>query len=69
LCVSCISTRAFYVFLVCVNMSLPADDADSSEENTAPNSEDTPAVSAEDDDDSDAPLVLKVLPSSVTAES
>jgi len=46
-----------------------ADDADSSEEDTAPNSEATPAASAEDDDDSDAPLVLKALPSSVTAES
>jgi len=52
------------------HFSHSADDADSSEQDTAPNSEATPAVSTEeDDDDSDAPLVLKALPSSVTAES
>ena len=48
----------------------PADDADSSEDDTAPNREATPATPVEDDDDgSDAPLVLQALPSSVTAES
>ncbi|XP_065903832.1 uncharacterized protein [Dysidea avara] len=45
-----------------------ADDADSSEEDTTLSSEATPATPVEDDDDSDAPLVLKVLPPSVTAE-
>ena len=45
-----------------------ADDTDSSGEDTAPNSEATPAIPAEEDD-SDAPLVLKALPTSVTTES
>ena len=61
-----IQTLAQSVLCKCNHPSYLVDDADSSEQDTVGA---TPAVSAEDDDDSDAPLVLKVLPSSVTAES